>query len=322
MATSVDVVIPVHNGFALTDSCLRHLQAQTLPHRLIVVDNGSTDGTSELLRERWPEAHLERVEHSLSFAEACNRGVAIGSGDVVVLLNNDVDCRPEFLERLTQPLCIDESVGAVAAVMLQPGEQAIDSVGLCADVTLAAFQRLDGLPPTRAGDRDPVLAGPAGAAAAYRRRAWLEVGGLDEAIFAYMEDFELDLRLRAAGWRTVAAPDAVGVHLGSATHGRHSPSQRRLFGFGRGYVLCRYRVLRSRHAPRALLTEAIVVLGDLLISRDLAALSGRVAGWRTARRLSPRPRPPGDVIDPSIGFRDSLARRRAAYGRQSSAGPT
>jgi N-acetylglucosaminyl-diphospho-decaprenol L-rhamnosyltransferase len=316
MATSIDVVIPVHDHFALTESCLRHLQAQTLPHRVIIVDNGSTDGTAELLRERWPHAHIERFEDSLSFAEACNHGVATGSGEVVVLLNNDVDCRPDFLERLTAPLRADPSVGAVAALMLQPGEQKIDSVGLCTDVTLAGFPRLDGLPAARAHDRLPMLAGPAGAAAGYRRSAWREVGGLDEAIPAYMEDLELSLRLRAAGWRAVAAPDAVGVHLGSSTHGRRSASQRRLFGFGRGYVLCRYRVLSSRHAPRTLVTEAIVVLGDLLISRDFAAVSGRVAGRRAARRLPPRPSPPADVIDTSISLGDSLALRRATYGRR------
>lgn len=314
--TSVDVVIPVHNRFALTDSCLRHLQVQTLPHRVIVVDNGSTDGTSALLRERWPQVHVASFGARLGFAEACNRGVTIGSGEAIVLLNNDVDCRPDFLERLTRPLRSDESVGAVAAVMLQPGEQAIDSVGLCADVTLAPFQRLDGLPPRRANDQAPVLLGPAGAAAAYRRSAWRDVGGLDEAMFAYMEDFDLGLRLRAAGWRAVVAADAVGVHLGSATHGRLSASQRRLFGFGRGYLLRRYGVLRSRHAPRTLLIEAVVVLGDLLISRDRSALLGRVAGWRAARGLPPRPSPPADVVDAGVSFRQSLALRGVVYRRR------
>jgi N-acetylglucosaminyl-diphospho-decaprenol L-rhamnosyltransferase len=316
MMTSIDVVIPVHNHCALTDGCLRHLRAQTLPHRLIVVDNGSTDGTSELLRQRWPEAHVERFEHSLGFAQACNHGVAIGSGDVVVLLNNDVECRPDFLERLVAPLRRDQSVGAVAALMLRPGEQAIDSMGLCADVTLAGFARFDGLPLARAKDRRPMLAGPAGVAAAYRRTAWRAVGGLDDAILAYMEDFDLGLRLRAAGWRAVAASDAIGVHLGSATHERRSASQRRLFGFGRGYVLRRYRVFHSRHGLRTLVTEATVVLGDLLMSRDLSAISGRVAGWRRARGLPPRPRPPVDAIDTSISFGDSLAMRRVTYGRR------
>jgi N-acetylglucosaminyl-diphospho-decaprenol L-rhamnosyltransferase len=312
MPTSIDVVIPVHNRIDLTESCLRHLRAQAVPHRLIVVDNGSNDGTSERLRQSWPEAHVERFEQPLGFAEACNRGVAAGSGEVVVLLNNDVDCRPNFLERLVAPLRSDPSVGAVAALMLQPGGL-IDSIGLCADVTFSGFPRLNGLAPSRASDPRPRLAAPAGTAAAYRRSAWHEVCGLDEALFAYLEDLDLGLRLRAAGWRAVAATDAVGVHLGSATHGRRSSSQRRHAAFSRGYLLRRYRVLRRRHAMRTLVTESIVVLGDLVISRDLSALEGRVAGWRAARGL-PTGLPPQDVIDDSISFGDSLALRRSVYG--------
>ena len=315
MLASIDVVIPTHNNFTLTDSCLRHLQAQTVPHHVIVVDNGSTDGTAELLRERWVNVQVERYTDRLGFARACNLGVAAGSGEFVVLLNNDVECRPAFLERLTAPLCADHSVGAAAALMLQPGERTIDSVGLCADVTLAAFARLQGLPATRAGDASPALAAPSGAGAAYRREAWSEVGGLDEQISAYVEDFELGLRLRAAGWAVVAAVEAVAVHLGSATYGRRSADQRRRFGFGRGYVMARYRVLRSPHAIRALTVEALVVIGDALIWRDFAALKGRLAGWRAGRRLSPRLSPLGQAVDPEISLRDSLSLRRAALRR-------
>ena len=75
---------------------------------------------------------------------------------------------------------------------------------------------------------------------------------------------------------------AVGVHLGSATYGQRGKRQQRLAGFSRGYLLRRYGVLRSRAALRALVTEAIVVVGDLVISHDLAALHGRLAGWHAA----------------------------------------
>src|SRR5207253_679834 len=159
------------------------------------------------------------------------------------------------------------------------------------DATLSGFPRLQGRPVADAASPRPVLVGPAGAAAAYRRSAWLQVSGLDERIFAYSEDFDLALRLRAAGWGTVAAPDAVGVHLGSATHGHRTAGQRRHGGFGRAYLIRRYRLLRGRAAPRTALTEAIVVAGDAMISRDLAALQGRIAGWRAAAGLPPRQSP-------------------------------
>jgi N-acetylglucosaminyl-diphospho-decaprenol L-rhamnosyltransferase len=234
----------------------------------------------------------------------------------VVLLNNDVDCRSDFLERLVAPLDRDPQVGAAAALMLQPGERLIDSAGLAADVTLGGFPRLQGFEATEAGRERPILAGPAGTAGAYRRSAWEQVGGLDEAIFAYMEDFDLALRLRSAGWKAVLAVDAVGVHLGSATHGHRSAWQRRHGGFGRGYMLRRYGLLRGRTAPRAFATEAVVVLGDLVISRDLAALRGRLSGWRAGRRSPRLARPPAEAVDDAIGFRDSLAMRRGVYGRR------
>jgi N-acetylglucosaminyl-diphospho-decaprenol L-rhamnosyltransferase len=314
---TVDVVIVAYNRYELTDSCLRHLAAQTLEHSVIVVDNGSTDDTSERVAADWPALELGRLPHNHGFAQACNGGVAAGSGEIVVLLNNDVDVRPDFLERLVSPLCEDAGLGSVAALMLQPGERLIDSAGLAADAVLGGFPRLQGMDTGEARRERPLLTGPAGTAAAYRRAAWQQAGGLDESIFAYMEDFDLALRLRSAGWRSTLAADAIGVHLGSATHVHRSARQRRNGGFGRGYMLRRYGLLRGRTGPRALATEAVVVLADLAISRDLEALRGRLSGWHAARRLPRRARPPADAVDATIGFRDSLAMRRGVYARRS-----
>jgi hypothetical protein len=105
------------------------------------------------------------------------------------------------------------------------------------------------------------------------------------------------------------------MHLGSATHGHRTAAQRRHAGFARGYLLRRYQVLRSRQAARTLLTETAVVLGDAAISRDLAALRGRLEGWRSARGLANRV-VPGGAIDGGIGLRDSVALRRGAYARR------
>ena len=308
-------MIVAYNRYELTGSCLRHLEAQTVDHHVIVVDNGSTDDTRVRLGTQWPGVQLEQFDDNRGFPEACNRGVDAGSGEIVVLLNNDVDCHPDFLERLVAPLR-DPTVGSVASLMLQPGGEGIDSMGLSADAVLAGFPRLQGLPAGHAHDATPILAGAAGAAAAYRRVAWEQVGGLDETIVAYMEDFDLALRLRMVGWRSVAEPDAVGVHLGSATNGHRSSWQRRQGGYGRGYLLRRYGLLRGRTAPRALATEAVVVLGDLVISRDLAALRGRLAGWRAGRSRPRLPLPPAECVDQDITFRDSLAMRRGVYGRR------
>jgi GT2 family glycosyltransferase len=313
VAPSIDVVIPAYNRWDLTSSCLRHLAAQTVAHHVIVVDNGSTDETPTALRRDWPSVSVVELDHNHAFTRAVNLGVLAGEGECVVLLNNDVELRPDCLERLVAPLQHDPGVGSVAALLLAPGELLIDSMGVTTDLTLAGFARLQGLGVEHAQDARPVLTGPEGTAAAYRRAAWTEVGGLDESIHAYMEVLDLAWRLRQAGWDTACAPDAVGVHLGSATFGHRSAAQRRLAGFSRGYLLRRYGVMRSMLAARTLLTEAIVVAGEVVVSRDLAALAGRLAGWRAARGMQRLARPPAQAIDATISMRDSLALRRGTY---------
>ncbi len=312
MTPSVDVIIPTYGNWQLTESCLSHLRAQTIPHLAIVADNGSSDDTPANVRAHFPGARLVELGSNLGFATACNRGIAAGEAEIVVLLNNDVECRPKFLEHLVAPFA-DERVGLVAGALVRPNEHEIDSVGLTADCTLAGFARLQGRPVADAAAAQPVLVGPSGGAAAYRRVAWEAAGGLDENIFFYAEDLDLALRLRSAGWRTAAAPDAAGVHLGAATAGQQSPWQRYHGGFTRGYLLRRYGVLRGRTAARALATEAIVVAGDAVISRDLSALRGRLAGWRRARALPSRPMPPRDCLETGIGFWESLRLRRESY---------
>ena len=106
---------------------------------------------------------------------------------------------------------------------------------------------------------------------------------------------------------------------GSTSAGRRSgtapPISAGAPAYGRGYILRRYRVLHGRAALRALVTEAIVIAGDLVLSRDLAALRGRVAGWRGAASLPPRTPPPAAVLDQELGFMESLRLRRGAYER-------
>jgi len=310
-------VIPTSGHYELTHECLAHLARQTRSHTVIVSDNGGDEETVERVAEEWPAVRLIRSQTNLSFAAACNRGVEQGEGEVVVLLNNDVYCQADWLERLVAPLEAEPQTGSVACLLLQPDERLIDSVGLSADPTLAGFPRLSGLPASRAAEPRPVLLGPAGAAAAYRRNAWEQVGGLDEAIFAYSEDLDLALRLRSAGWKAEVVPEAVGIHLGSATHGHRTAWQRRHAGFARGYLLRRYGVMRGRPGPRALATEAGVALADALISRDLAAASGRIAGWRSARSLERR-EAPAEALDQSIGMRESIALRRGIYAPRTS----
>jgi hypothetical protein len=151
---------------------------------------------------------------------------------------------------------------------------------------------------------------PGGGADSYRRSAWTEAGGLDERLSFYGADLDLGLRLRALGWTTVAAPDAVAVHLRSATSGHRSRRARESGGWARGYLVRRWGVLRSRAAARAIVTETLVSVADIALSRDTVALRSRIRGWRCARD-EPRRKVPSDAVDPEIGFVESLRLRWA-----------
>jgi GT2 family glycosyltransferase len=153
---------------------------------------------------------------------------------------------------------------------------------------------------------------PSGGAAAYRRSAYEQAGGFDPALFAYGEDVDLGLRLRAAGWQVAAAPDARAIHLGGATAGVDSPLQRQLAGFARGFLLRRYGVLRGPAGARALLIESLVVGWGVLRHRTLVPLRSRVQGWRAAGRGGRQPLPPG-TLDERISLREAL--RRLARAR-------
>src|SRR3954451_10744278 len=100
MVDSVDVVVPTYRRADLVKRCLEHLGRQTLDHRVIVVDDASGDDTPEVIVAHDPTAEVVRLERNRGFAAAVNAGVQAGSGEAVVLVNNDVFASPSFLERI------------------------------------------------------------------------------------------------------------------------------------------------------------------------------------------------------------------------------
>ena len=304
----VDVVIPSWNKAELLASCLDHLARQTIPHRVIVADNGSQDGTVAMVRERFPDVKLVELNENVGFGRAVNRAAAAGDGEAIVVLNNDVNPEPPFLAELVAPLAGDDGVGMVSGVLLDPATGLIDAAGVEVDGGLAGYAYMGGLDASELRSPSPGLLGPCGGAAAYRRRAFESLGGFDERIFVYSEDLELALRMRADGWRCELAPGARGMHLGSATLGARSVAQVRLAAWSRGYVLGRYRVGLSW-----LLMEIGVTMVDLLVLRSAAPLE-RVRGWRVGRSLPRRPISE-ESVSPSLGRLSGLRRRLRAARR-------
>ena len=305
---TADVVVVAFNTRDHLATCLEHLRTACRPgDRVIVIDNASSDGTAAMVRGRFPEVTLIEPGENLGFGRAVNAGAAAGRAEAIVLVNSDLFVEPGFVAAAVAPLT-DPAVGMVAALSLLPGGELVDGFGIELDAGLSAYNRLRLRP---RGEAPGALAGPSGGAAAYRRTAFEAVGGFDSALFAYGEDVDLALRLRAAGWLAAEAANARGVHLGGASFGVDSPLQRRLAGFARGFLLRRYGVLRSRAAPRALLVDALVVGWGLLRHRTRVPLTSRLAGWRAAGDAR-HPVPPG-AVDASIGLREAV--RRLARAR-------
>lgn len=305
-AVQATVVIPTLNGAASLTETLEALAAQTVEHAVVVVDNASTDGTVELLAERFPRVRVVRLDENVGFGRAVNRGVELVETEVVVLVNNDVVCEPEFLERLLAPLA-DDDVSMVAGVLLQhdrPG--LVDSAGIELDVTLRSWDVGWNRPPGALPAAEPV--GPCGGAAAYRTEAFRAVGGFDERFFAYWEDVDLALRLRLAGHRCVRAAGARALHKHGQTLGAASPAQRRLEAFGRAYVLARYRVARRGLKTRLEIAalDWPVLLVHLLVRRELGPLRERRRGTREGLER-PGLRAPLELA--TVRFREALGRQ-------------
>jgi GT2 family glycosyltransferase len=255
-----------------------------------VIDNGSADGTSELLAAR-PGVEVLSLDRNLGFGVAVNLAARRAEGDVLVLVNDDCVCDPGFVEAIAAPLDPADGVVMAAGVLRDAwDERLIDTAGMELDQTLLVFDYLNGEPVEilDQGVADPI--GPSGAAAAFDRETFLEAGGFDEALFAYWEDVDLVLRLREAGGRCALAADARGTHQHSATLGSASVAKNSLVGFGRGYILRKWSVLGPSRFPGVVLRDGVICLGQAVLDRNLAGFSGRLRGWRAAGAKRPYPR--------------------------------
>jgi GT2 family glycosyltransferase len=220
--TRVTVVIPTWNGRELLDAALRSLGEQRFrDFTVVVVDNGSTDGTAEHVRTSHPGVVLVALAENHGFAGAVNAGIGRARGDYVALLNNDMELDPGWLEELVAALDADARAGSAASklrMLREPG--VLDGAGDLVTWYGATWRRGHGEPDRGQYDEPGVVASPCAGAALYRRRALEEVGSFDERFFAYLEDADWGLRAQLAGRPCLWVPSAVAYHLGGATSRR------------------------------------------------------------------------------------------------------
>jgi N-acetylglucosaminyl-diphospho-decaprenol L-rhamnosyltransferase len=311
--SSATVIVPTVGRPRELEALLGSLERQTVEHQLIVVDNGSPDGSVGRLCARVAAVEVIRLERNAGFSRAVNISAERADGDAIVVLNDDCTCDPGFVGEIVGALDPAQDVVMAAGVMRDRDDPAlIDTAGMELDSTLLAYNYLSGEPVVRLDGGVPDPIGPSGAAAAFDREAFLGVGGFDERLFAYWEDVDLVLRLRREGGRCALAPRARGTHEHSGTLGSGSAGKNYLMGFGRGYLLRKWGVVTPRRLGSVLAREAVLCLGQLIVDRNLAGVRGRIRGYLATRRNESYP---AELIREGLSTSVLGAfRRRAALG--------
>ena len=331
-AGAVDVVIPTLNGRDYLAGCLEALRGQTHPEfRVLVVDNGSRDGTAEMVRHRHPEVRYVELPSNLGFSVAVNRGIAESTAPMIALLNNDTLPKPEWLASLVKALEETPGAGFVTSKVLRfDRPEIVDNAGdgmgrKGISYPIGYLERDEG----QYDERREVFAA-CGAACLFRRELFDRVGAFDEDFFAYHEDADLGFRAQLAGFAGAYVPDAIVLHVGSATSGgRINDFTVRLSTRNNLHVLLKNLPTSffARYAPRLLWGQVYWFLKMAIKEGHLDAwLRGILESLRGAERMrAKRHRVLGSRaielrdLDRRIRasereIRDSIARKRARGG--------
>nr|MBA3261572.1 glycosyltransferase [Thermoleophilaceae bacterium] len=291
---AVSTIIVNHERRDLLQICLESLEralgAVDENTELIVVDNGSRDGSAELVRERFPAVKVVALDRNEGFAGGVSRGIDKAQGEWIAVFNNDTTIEPDAVAVMLEAGRLHPRVGAVAAQMrFADRRDVLNSAGLELDRLGIAADRLVGKRVDNHGPRMPYeVFGATGGAAIFRRDMLKQVGGFDESYFAFFEDADLAWRAHSHGWRALYAPEAVVYHHHSATAQHGSPAKLYLVGRNRVRTLAKNATagMLLVNGPWMLAYDAAYVAFASVSGRTLAPLRGRLRGlrdWRTYR---------------------------------------
>jgi N-acetylglucosaminyl-diphospho-decaprenol L-rhamnosyltransferase len=281
------VVIPSWNSAELLPGLLDSLAASGEEVELVVVDNGSSDGTLELLRARGVE-HLALPEN-LGFAVAMNRGAAATRAPFVLGLNADTLVEPGAIGTLAEALAADPGLGGVQPRILQLGSAAgtgdpdaarLYSAGMALTADGRASESGAGEPQSERWSSPREIFGVCGAACLLRRELFTALGGYDESFFSFYEDVDLNVRARIAGRGFAYVPDAFVWHFGNASWSAEAPRpgawNARLVA--RNRIVTQARFMPVSALPRILAVEAGSLLRAARQGRLGATLRGKLEG--------------------------------------------
>lgn len=206
------VIIVNYNGGQYLEQCLATLLPTIGPEdEVLVVDNGSTDGSADRVEREFPSIRVVRSSVNGGFGYGCNLGASRARGEYLVFLNPDTTVKPGWLEGLILALDDPQIALATPCILLMDAPERVNTLGNDVHYTGLAFCRGIGASrPVTGGIED--VAAVSGAAFAVRRQVWEALGGMDEAFFLYVEDTDLSWRAALAGYRCVVVPQSVVHH--------------------------------------------------------------------------------------------------------------
>ncbi len=218
---SIEIIIPSWNGKQMLAACLESLELQTnQDFEVIVVDNGSTDGTVEWLENEFSQVSLVKFDQNTGFSVAVNAGITSSSAKWVLLLNNDMEVAPDCIDTLINAITRYPEYQFFALKMLSYHDHDIlDGAG---DAVLrgGVGYRIGTLEKdSRQYSHNRETFGACAGAGLYSREFFKKVGLFDSDFFAYLEDVDLNMRARKTGLRCMYLADAKVYHIGSATTG-------------------------------------------------------------------------------------------------------
>lgn len=323
-APVLSVVVVTFRRRKLVEECLESVEAalDRLSERaeLIVVDNGSADGTGAFLGSRFSWARVVEIPANVGFTPAAMEGMRRTRGEWIALLNDDTVVEPAFFVALLAAGRRSTDTGSVAAQMrFADRPDLINSAGLEIDRLGVASDRLLGAAVDASETAEVEVFGASGGAALYRRRMLQEIDWFDESFFAYLEDADVAWRARMRGWRAIYAPAAIVYHHHSATLVHGSPQKYFLVGRNRVRLLAKNADRRHlwRYGVLMLGYDLAYVVFACLKARTLAPAGGRLRGlreWRRYRRVGNAYRRPVSLARPS-GLRGALRRYHVWTGR-------
>jgi len=235
----ISIVIPNWNGEDFLEVCLDSLRKQTHDNfEVILVDNGSTDGSVDFVKRNYPEVKIISLPTNRGFAYAVNTGIRQSQSEYIALLNNDTEADPRWLEELCRGLENNPEIGFCASqTLFFHNRDIINSAGLAYYKDGTAGDRGYGEPDRGQYGKQRKVFGASGVAVMYRREMLEDIGLFDEDFFAFYEDVDLSFRAQLCGYQCIYQPMAVVYHVGGGTILPTNPKNRFLCDRNLIYVL-------------------------------------------------------------------------------------